>query len=82
MVGNGWGVSNLCASRGIPGRGPFFVFVTAPFHIKCLLGCLHNKAFLFYNEKGPSPGASLGCGPISNGSNDTNSEIRMDDEKL
>ena len=27
-LGNGWGVSNLCApSRGIPGRGPsFFLF--------------------------------------------------------
>ena len=39
-LGNGWGVSNLCAPlRGIPGRGFFFRQKSAPFHKKYLFIC-------------------------------------------
>ena len=47
-LGNGWGVSNLCAPlRGIPGRGLFFRQKSAPFYKKCILVCFYDKTFLF-----------------------------------
>ena len=58
-LGNGWGVSNLCALlRGIPGRGPFLPQKSAPFHKKCLFLCLYDKTSPFIIKR-PDPGPFL-----------------------
>ena len=55
-LGNGWGVSNLCAPlRGIPGRGLFFPQKSAPFHKKNIFVLFIIKTSLFI-MKGPDPG--------------------------
>ena len=55
-LGNGWGVSNLCAPlRGIPGRGLFFPQKSAPFPKKCICWCFYDKTFLFIIKR-PDPG--------------------------
>ena len=55
-LGNGWGVSNLCAPlRGIPGRGLFFPQKSAPFFKKCLFWCFYDKTSLFIIKR-PDPG--------------------------
>ena len=49
-LGNGWGISNLCAPlRGIPGRGLFFPQKSAPFYKKCIFCCFYHKTSLFKN---------------------------------
>ena len=57
-LGNGWGISNLCAPlRGIPGRGVCFPYKSALFHKKCLFGCFYDKTSLFIIKR-PYP---FGC---------------------
>ena len=59
-MGNGWGVSNLCAPlRGIPGRGLFFPQKSAPFHKKCLFLCFYDKTSLFIIKRPASGGQIL-----------------------
>ena len=59
-LGNGWGISNLCApSWGIPGRGLFLLL--EPLFIKNVLLVVSIINLRFYNKKGPTAGASLGC---------------------
>ena len=54
-LGNGWGVSNLCApSRGIPGRGLSFPETLAPFYQKCLIVFLYKTSL--FTIKRPDPG--------------------------
>ena len=58
-------IQPMCSKPGRSWQGPFlFLLKVSPFYQKVQFLCFNNKTSLFYNKKGPTPGASLGCGPV------------------